>query len=226
MSNVFAVSKLASFSLPPSKHRWVSSVLVLQDTNTDADTSMDDTSIKHNISGGESGSQSYTVVCGDRKGSLHVYRSRLRPIGQDESRSGKVTNTQSCQLATYHFHSLPLHSQCLQPLQSLFGIHGPNGATCVTYHDGCVFTAGRDGYCRQFSLNHSRGLTELTKFKVGKWLCPLLLIDHMTTGNYRVIVIKFALLLQPVKDMGWIEQLMFTEEDLLVLGFHTVSNQS
>ena len=93
MSNVFAVSKLACFSLPPSKHRWVSSVLVLQDTNTDADTPMDDTSIKHNTSGGESGSRSYIVVCGDRKGSLHVYRSRLRPIGQDESHAEKVTNT-------------------------------------------------------------------------------------------------------------------------------------
>lgn len=86
MNNTFAVSKLACFSLPPSKHRWVSSILVLQDTDGDTDTSRDDTS------GGESGSRSYIVVCGDRKGSLHVYRSRLLPIGhvQEESHTEKV----------------------------------------------------------------------------------------------------------------------------------------
>ena len=56
--------------------------------------------------------------------------------------------------------------QYLQPMQSLRGIHGPNGVTHVTTRHGRVVTCGRDGYCRQFSLNSDRGLSELAKFKV------------------------------------------------------------
>ncbi len=32
-----------------------------------------------------------------------------------------------------------------------------------------------------------------------------------------------SIALQPVKGMDWIEDLIFQEEDMLVVGFHTVS---
>ena len=89
-SGTLAVSKLACFSLPPSKHRWVSSVLVLPDN---FNTSEDNASSKH--SGEEFGSCSYCVICGDRKGSVHVYRSKLLPVQlpgqmQEKSSTDKV----------------------------------------------------------------------------------------------------------------------------------------
>ena len=84
-SGALAVSKLASFSLPPSKHRWVSSVLVLPDN---CNTSEDNASSKH--CGEELGSCSYCVICGDRKGSVHFYRGKLLPVqlpGQMQEKS-------------------------------------------------------------------------------------------------------------------------------------------
>lgn len=72
-SGTFAVSKLACFSLPPSKHCWVSSVLVLPHN---FNTSEDSASSKHR--GGELESCSHCVICGDRKGSVHVYK--LLPV--------------------------------------------------------------------------------------------------------------------------------------------------
>ena len=174
-SGALAVSKLASFSLPPSKHHWVSSVLVLPDN---CNTSEDNASSKH--CGEKSGSRSYCVICGDRKGSVHLYRSKLLPVqlpGQMQEKSSTDKVLFCCFFFLFFFvllqtrfcvkyFPIPLYPQCLGPFQSLRGIHGPNGVTCVTSHNGSVFTAGRDGYCRQFSLDHSGGLTELTKFKV------------------------------------------------------------
>ena len=89
-SGTLAVSKLACFSLPPSKHRWVSSVLVLPDN---FNTSEDNASSKHCDE--ELGPRSYCVICGDRKGSVHVYRSRLLPVQlpgqmQEKSSTDKV----------------------------------------------------------------------------------------------------------------------------------------
>ena len=87
-SGALAVSKLASFSLPPSKHRWVSSVLVLPDN---CNTSEDNASSKH--CGEELGSRSYCVICGDRKGSIHLYKSipvQLPGQMQEKSSTDKV----------------------------------------------------------------------------------------------------------------------------------------
>lgn len=87
-SGTFAVSKLACFSLPPSKHRWVSSVLVLPDN---FNTSEDNASSKH--PGGELESCSYCVICGDRKGSVHVYKllpARLPGHVREELPADKV----------------------------------------------------------------------------------------------------------------------------------------
>lgn len=54
----------------------------------------------------------------------------------------------------------------MEPLYSLRGVHGPNGVTCITFHNGSVYTAGRDGYCRQYHLSLEGRMSELTKFRV------------------------------------------------------------
>lgn len=118
---MLSTSGLASLSLPPSKHRWVSAVTVLSDVPTpDAHT---------------------TVICGDRKGSVHVYHCTFGASEAEES-------------PTYQ-----------EPVQSL-RLHGPNGVTSIVVHGGCIYTAGRDGSCRRFSLGMDGLLVQLSKFKV------------------------------------------------------------
>lgn len=56
--------------------------------------------------------------------------------------------------------------QFVQPMQSLRGVHGPNGVTHITVRHGRVVSCGRDGHCRTFSMRPTTGLSELNKFKV------------------------------------------------------------
>ena len=59
---------LAHLSLPPSKHRWVSAATLLPSPPpTESHTPL-----------AESGSSFCWVVCGDRKGSLHLYLTDLQ----------------------------------------------------------------------------------------------------------------------------------------------------
>ena len=59
---VFEVSALCSFVLPPSKQRWASAVVVLPNPYTEQSVGEDVWTVK-----------SFVVVCGDRKGSLHLF---------------------------------------------------------------------------------------------------------------------------------------------------------
>lgn len=132
----FTATTVATLHLPPSKHRWISAVRVFKNLKLSSQ------------SDGIPGASLRTVVlCGDRKGSLHVYHCALESTVADE-------------LATsYH-----------QPVQSL-RVHGPNGVTSIVAHRSHVYTAGRDGYCRKFALTCDGLLTELTKFKVHGLVC-------------------------------------------------------
>ena len=104
---------LATLELPPSKHRWVSAAL--HDSTRD------------------------TLLLGDRKGSLHVYRVCLTTADQP-SPSTKPT-------ASYR-------------------VHGPNGVTCLKMSGDFVYSAGRNGRCRKYSLSKDGDLKELIDFKV------------------------------------------------------------
>ena len=123
---MFTVYSMTSLSLPPSKHRWISAVTVLSNLHF------------HSTIVSESQT---AVVCGDRKGSVHMYHCTFEPSKAEE-------------IFTYQ-----------EPVQSL-RLHGPNGVTSIVIHGGYVYTAGRDGYCRKFSLESDGLLIELSKFKV------------------------------------------------------------
>ena len=122
------VTHLATLELPPSKHRWVSAILAL------SDSTFSDDAAPH----------SHTLILGDRKGSLHVYKTRLDP-SQDTT------------------PSIPTSS---------YRVHGPNGVSCVRMCGGCVCSAGRDGYCRRYRLDSGGSLTQLSQFKVSHILKP------------------------------------------------------
>lgn len=142
------INPLVHLSLPSSKHRWVTSAILLPSQITSVNSVVTIAS--------EPSSSSRWLVCGDRKGSLHVYQINL----SSQSSHANEVNNSSCRgelfIVTLHW----------QPVQSLSGIHGANGVTHITVRDGHVVTCGRDGHCRVFSLHPHIGLTELTKYKV------------------------------------------------------------
>lgn len=115
------VEKVAALTLPPSKHRWLTTVSVLR---------------SHPPRGS-------VVLCGDRKGSLHLYHLSLR---EDD------------------FEGSPSQD----PIQTLHGVHGPNGVTHSCFHgDGVVYTCGRNGLCLRFALREDdRTLVRLASCRV------------------------------------------------------------
>ena len=113
---------MADMLLPWSKHRWLSAIAT---------------------------GPSCHLVCGDKKGSIHLYKLPLR----DDVREGVL----------------------IEPISSLKGIHGSNGVTYLCYNNGHFYSTGRDGYCRQYKINQSdilkeinqsETLVELAKYKV------------------------------------------------------------
>lgn len=124
LTDPLVVLPVMMLELPYSKHRWVVAVL-----STRIADSADD-----------------ILILGDRRGSLHVYRTQLG------------ANKEATPLTVETTHPI-------QPLASL-RVHGPNGVTSIKLHRGQVYSTGRDGYCRRFSINYDGTLTELNKFKV------------------------------------------------------------
>lgn len=134
-SEEFEVSKVGLFTLPPSKHRWISAVLVLNDNS-------------NNTTGSTAATpycSSKIVICGDRKGSVHLYRCTLDTISNCKAEG--------------------VDDNAISPIQSI-RVHGPNGVTCITVCCGYIYSAGRDGYCRQYNVNKDGHLSEVRKFKV------------------------------------------------------------
>ena len=105
--------RLVSLILPMSKHRWLTTVSILSHPR-----------------------HSRLVLCGDRKGSLHLYRLNASDL------------------------------ECCGPYQTLPWLHGPNGVTYSCVHQQVIYTCGRDGLCRKFVLGEDGEMVELTRFKV------------------------------------------------------------
>ena len=105
--------KMADMLLPWSKHRWLSAVAE---------------------------GPSPFLVCGDKKGSIHLYKLPT------DGHTGVGCLT--------------------EPVYSLKGIHGSNGVTHLCYSNGHLYSTGRDGFCRQYKIIQSETLVELAKYKV------------------------------------------------------------
>ncbi len=54
----------------------------------------------------------------------------------------------------------------MEPQQSFWKVHGKTGVTDIAYHNGHVYTAGRDGHYRQYSVEEGK-LSLLHSNKVG-----------------------------------------------------------
>jgi hypothetical protein len=112
ISGIITANPVTHMRLPLSKHRWCTCAISLKQSHNDH----------------------FIIICGDRKGSIHVYSS-----------------------------SIGHHSDYLSPVQSFIGKHGPNGVTHLTQWMGVVYSAGRDGYCRSYSMVND-SLVEMNRF--------------------------------------------------------------
>ena len=75
--STIAADPLVCMSLPPSKHRWVTAAILLCSPSP-LDSANSSAAISSVITAGEDSSlPHHWLVCGDRKGSLHVYQTNL-----------------------------------------------------------------------------------------------------------------------------------------------------
>ncbi|XP_071505459.1 tRNA (34-2'-O)-methyltransferase regulator WDR6-like [Diadema antillarum] len=114
----------AQFTLPPCRQRWATCAVVLDDDR---------------------------VVCGDRRGSVHLYKCN------------------NCYL------------QVVGPVSSLPGLHGKSGTSSICLHEGLLYSTGRDGTYCQISIADSGELRLQNTYKVYKgfdWLEKLIFTDE------------------------------------------------
>ncbi|XP_030640030.1 tRNA (34-2'-O)-methyltransferase regulator WDR6 [Chanos chanos] len=87
-------------------------------------------------------------VCGDRRGSLLLYREEAGGKGTEEScGEGEIKSDNKVAV------NMLSRNAPLQPISSLFGIHGKQGVTCVRERQGAFYSAGRDGCVRVVTIS-------------------------------------------------------------------------
>ncbi|XP_043563560.1 WD repeat-containing protein 6 isoform X2 [Chiloscyllium plagiosum] len=136
---VVSVAEKCRYLLPLCKHRWHTSVVFL--------------------------SEAHLLVCGDRRGSLLLYSCAGRDRDKQQRLSeGSVDVVVSDDTAGGYRQGrfLPgspgIVSQpdCEGPLSILPGLHGKLGVTSVLFHDGFIYSTGRDGYYRQLTVEDKK----------------------------------------------------------------------
>ena len=142
------VSSLFTLVLPHSKHRWITTAIML---SVERRGEEEEERKRGNV---------YHLVCGDRKGSIHYYC--VNDWKKEKNNPRQV-------MVLYITPSLTLS---LSLSQSLFGVHGPNGVTQLLLFNDMLYSTGRDGYCRQYSIIKNEGmmLSELNRFHVRELL--------------------------------------------------------
>ncbi|XP_077132588.1 tRNA (34-2'-O)-methyltransferase regulator WDR6 [Ranitomeya variabilis] len=101
------------------------------------------------------------IVCGDRRGSLMLFQvlqsTHNPPQGQEK-----------------------------EPVHVLFGLHGKLGVTSVAYHNGFVYSSGRDGFCRQLKVEGHQ-LVLLRKFKSCKGMEWIQSVSFALDGDLHIL---------------------------------------
>lgn len=127
------LEELNCFLLPPCAKRWLSAAV----------------RVPH-----EKGS---LWVCGDRRGSLLLYRERElgeeSEVGQENSEGGNdeeqgvLRDENRCPESVVNDTAAPI-----SPVNTLFGVHGKQGVTSVCEHRGLFYSTGRDGCVRVLTV--------------------------------------------------------------------------
>ncbi|CAJ0962352.1 unnamed protein product [Ranitomeya imitator] len=73
-----------------------------------------------------------------------------------------------------------------EPVHVLFGLHGKLGVTSVAYHNGFVYSSGRDGFCRQLKVEGHQ-LVLLRKFKSCKGMEWIESVSFALDGDLHIL---------------------------------------
>lgn len=130
------VTPLCIFTLPPSKQRWASAIEIFQISNKETVTN-----------------KSALIVCGDRKGSLHLFDASTDDLTAEK---------------------------CIGPVHSLPLLHGKAGVSHLCLYNNTMYSAGRDGVYRQLRIqNNTLEVIDTKKVYKGlDWVERLLFVDN------------------------------------------------
>ncbi|XP_062855151.1 WD repeat-containing protein 6 [Trichomycterus rosablanca] len=151
---VLRLEKLKPFVLPPCAKRWLTAAVTFP-------------------CGKES-----VWVCGDRRGSLLLYKEKeIGGEGQEERKNKE---------GAWKDEKMDGMS-LLPPVSVLFGVHGKQGVTSVSEHHGVCYTSGRDGCVRVFTVNDdSLNIRRIHRASKGmEWLDNVILIGSDIPENQR-----------------------------------------
>ncbi|XP_036593525.1 WD repeat-containing protein 6 [Trichosurus vulpecula] len=96
------------------------------------------------------------LICGDRRGSLLLFpcgEATAEPSGEEVGGRENGSNADSDEDCGSNDSLTPEEGA---PVDVLFGIHGKQGVTSVTYHKGYVYSTGRDGSFQQLRVQGQR----------------------------------------------------------------------
>ncbi|XP_018431582.1 PREDICTED: WD repeat-containing protein 6 [Nanorana parkeri] len=169
--HVKSISEKCRFSMPACKQRWHTSIAFVPTENV--------------------------IVCGDRRGSLMLFSVKVAGICHGEH--AMTTSLPSdCPPSTgSSVDSVALEGSLLptvsnppeqieDPVFVLYGIHGKLGVTSVIYHDGFVYSAGRDGLYRQLKVEGGQ-LIVLRKLKSCKGMEWIERLSFMPDGSLQIL---------------------------------------
>ncbi|KAM9326731.1 tRNA (34-2'-O)-methyltransferase regulator WDR6 [Gastrophryne carolinensis] len=157
-----SISEMCRFLLPPCKQRWHTSLAFVP---------------KENL-----------IVCGDRRGSLMLFSTKVSGDHKDSVHSTSNCPPSIGEAPDEHMICSVPDSQRLprDPVCVLYGIHGKLGVTSVTYHDGFVYSTGRDGLYRQLKVEEGQ-LIVLRKLKSCKGMEWIERLAFMPDGDLQIL---------------------------------------
>ncbi|XP_044535752.1 WD repeat-containing protein 6 [Gracilinanus agilis] len=126
-------------------------------------------------------------VCGDRRGSLLLFfcgAATVKPGREERGERERGSSTDGDESDHGSDHSLSPGEGA--PVDLLYGIHGKQGVTSVTYHKGYVYSTGRDGSFQQLSVLGQR-LQPLWKQKPCKGMDWVAGLSFAPDGNLLVL---------------------------------------
>ncbi|XP_056380771.1 WD repeat-containing protein 6 [Hyla sarda] len=156
--NLTSVTERCRFLLPTCKQRWHTSIAFVPEEGL--------------------------IVCGDRRGSLVLFPNSVSGANSNEN----ITDgsLQSANNNTKNSNVPRQEGQEAEAVHVLFGLHGKLGVTSVVYHNGFVYSSGRDGFYRQLKVER-RQLVMLRKLKACKGMEWIERVSFTPDGNLHIL---------------------------------------
>ncbi|MCJ8734808.1 hypothetical protein PDJAM_G00239600 [Pangasius djambal] len=132
-------------------------------------------------------------VCGDRRGSLVLYRERELSGESEVARQNREGGSEEEQGVWRDENRWPESAANdiatpISPVNTLFGVHGKQGVTSVCEHQGLLYSTGRDGCVRVLTV-YSNTLKVRRVHRASKgmeWLEKILFLGSDISDMYEV----------------------------------------